>query len=170
MGSLAFQNGIRDVLYTRYWFTLCDECTYLGKGSWRRSITHRRWMSLFSRQCRLRLNGSTVLRLEPVLISFETDGHSKLPTTRNENEFEIVDMSRCVTLCSSNNELVWSNGLFARESLQILEWTQEQSEIHCRDPSHNCPTAETRRYHHSATVVLSCWLSFVRVTEGQGWY
>lgn len=145
MGSLAFQNGIRDVLYTRYRFALCNQRTYLSKRGWRRSIPHRRWMGRFSGQCRLRLCSNLILRLEPVLIGFEVDGCFEFSTSKYENEIETANTAEHVTLCSSNNELAWSNVQFARESLQTLEWTQEQFGSLCHDPSHNCPAAGRQR-------------------------
>lgn len=75
-------------------------------------------MIWLSRQYRLRLSGNLMLRFEPVLIGFEIDGYFEFPTTGYENGLEIAEMAKCVTLCNSNNELVWSNALFARGSLQ----------------------------------------------------
>lgn len=85
-----------------------------------------------------------ILRLKPVLIGFEIDGYFELPMTRCQNESDIAKLPICVTLCNSNNELVWSSVQFARESLQTLGWTRERFGILCHDPNHICPTVETQ--------------------------
>jgi hypothetical protein len=104
LSPLTFQNGVRDILYTRYWFTLCDESTYLCKRSRWRSITYRGRMSQISRCCRLRLRGSMILGLEPGLIGLEVDGCLKLSDTGYKSKFEgkrCQKMSPCVIVATS---------------------------------------------------------------------
>jgi hypothetical protein len=85
---LTFQNGVRNILYTRDWFAFCDECAYLSKrGGWR-SISYRRRESWFSRGGRLRFRGSMILRLEPGLIGLKVHGSLKLPDTIYKSEFK----------------------------------------------------------------------------------
>jgi hypothetical protein len=106
LSALTFQNGIRNVLYSRNWFALCDECAYLSKRSGWRSISYRRSESWFSRGGRLRFRGSMGLRLEPGLIGLKVHGSLELPGTIYKSEFEggrRENVSPCVIVTTSSN-------------------------------------------------------------------
>jgi hypothetical protein len=99
-----------------------------------------------------------MLRLKPGLIGLEVDRRLELSGTRYKSKSRGKEISKSVTLCSSSNELGWSNVRSARESLPISGLRQEQFESHCRDPSHNCLAVGTQWYRHSRIVVQPCCL------------
>lgn len=103
---LAFKNSIGNVLYTRYWVTLCNECTYLSKRGWWRSISYRGRVSWISRGHGMRFGCSMMLRLDPTLVGLEVDRCLELPGTEYQNKSErkrVRKVSPCVIITTSSN-------------------------------------------------------------------